>query len=51
MHYIVQSFVACSSNSDDGTYIENTLWKVMAYGIYTRVVFVSEIEGVRAANE
>ena len=30
---------------------ENTSWKVLAYGIYTRVVFVSEIERVRAANE
>ena len=28
-------------------YIENTSWKVLAYGIYTRVVFVSEIERVR----
>ena len=32
-------------------YIENTSWKVLAYGIYTRVVFVSEIERVSAANE
>ena len=31
--------------------IENTSWKVLAYGIYTRVVFVSEIERVSAANE
>ena len=30
---------------------ENTSWKVLAYGIYTRVVFVSEIERVSAANE
>ena len=28
-------------------YIENTSWKVLAYGIYTLVVFVSEIERVR----
>ena len=26
--------------------IENTSWKVLTYGIYTRVVFVSEIERV-----
>ena len=32
-------------------YIENTSWKVLAYGIYARVVDVSEIEGVSAANE
>ena len=32
-------------------FIENTSWKVLAYGIYTRVVFVSEIERVSAANE
>ena len=31
--------------------IENTSWKVLAYGIYARVVDVSEIEGVSAANE
>ena len=31
--------------------IENTSWKVLAYGIYARVVDVSEIERVRAANE
>ena len=31
--------------------IENTSWKVLAYGIYTRVVFVSEIERVSTANE
>ena len=33
------------------SYIENTSWKVPAYGIYARVVDVSEIERVRAANE
>ena len=32
-------------------YIENTFWKVLAYGIYTLVVDVSEIERVSAANE
>ena len=32
-------------------YIENTSWKVLAYGIYARVVDVSEIERVSAANE
>ena len=32
-------------------YIENTSWKVLAYGIYVRVVDVSEIERVSAANE
>ena len=32
-------------------YIENTSWKVRAYGIYGRVVDVSEIERVSAANE
>ena len=31
--------------------IENTSWKVLAYGIYSRVVDVSEIERVSAANE
>ena len=36
--------VICSS-------IENTSWKVLAYGIYARVVDVSEIERVSAANE
>ena len=29
-------------------YIENTSWKVLAYGIYVRVVDVSEIERVSA---
>ena len=32
-------------------YIENTSWKVLAYGIYERVVDVSEIDRVSAANE
>ena len=32
-------------------FIENTSWKVLAYGIYARVVDVSEIERVSAANE
>ena len=32
-------------------YIENTSWKVLAYGIYARVVDVSEIERVSVANE
>ena len=31
--------------------IENTSWKVLAYDIYSRVVDVSEIERVSAANE
>ena len=31
--------------------IENTSWKVLAYGIYAQVVDVSEIERVSAANE
>ena len=31
--------------------IENTSWKVLAYGIYALVVDVSEIERVSAANE
>ena len=31
--------------------IENASWKVLAYGIYERVVDVSEIERVSAANE
>ena len=31
--------------------IENTSWKVLAYGIYARVVDVSEIARVSAANE
>ena len=34
-----------------GVDIENTSWKVLAYGIYARVVDVSEIERVSAANE
>ena len=33
------------------SYIENTSWKVLAYGIYARVVDVSEIERLSAANE
>ena len=33
------------------SYVENTSWKVLAYGIYARVVDVSEIERVSAANE
>ena len=32
-------------------YKENTSWKVLAYGIYARVVDVSDIERVSAANE
>ena len=28
-------------------YIENTSWKVLAYGIYARVIDVSQIERVR----
>ena len=35
----------------DVFYIENTSWKVLAYGIYARVVDVSEIKRVSAANE
>ena len=31
--------------------IENTSWKVLAYGIYARFVVVSEIERVSTANE
>ena len=31
-------------------YIENTSWKVLAYGIYARVVDVSEILLVRCAH-
>ena len=34
-----------------GLHIENTSWKVLAYGIYARVVDVSEIERVSAANK
>ena len=34
-----------------GANIENTSWKVLVYGIYARVVDVSEIERVSAANE
>ena len=33
------------------THIENTSWNVQAYGIYARVVDVSEIARVSAANE
>ena len=32
-------------------YIENTSWKVLAYGFYARVVDVSEIERGSAAKE
>ena len=32
-------------------FIENTSWKVLTYGIYARVVDVSEIERMSAANE
>ena len=35
----------------EAAYIENTSWKVLAYGIYARVFDVSEIERVSAANE
>ena len=38
-------------NNDMYKYIENTSWKVLAYGIYARVVDVSEIERVSAATE
>ena len=39
------------SNDPGKVDIENTSWKVLAYGIYARVVDVSEIERVSAANE
>ena len=42
------SLVLCKNITRD---IENTSWKVLAYGIYARVVDVSEIERVSAANE
>ena len=32
-------------------HIENTSWKMLAYGIYAQVVDVSEIEQVSAAIE
>ena len=32
-------------------YIENTSWKVLAFGIYAGLVDVSEIERVSAAKE
>ena len=38
-------------NTKKYMYIENTSWKVLAYGIYARVVDVLEIERVSAANE
>ena len=44
------SFVA-KQNARFINEIENTSWKVLAYGIYARVVDVSEIERVSAANE
>ena len=37
--------------SESDINIENTSWKVRAYGIYAQVVDVSEIERVSAANE
>ena len=43
--------MASNDTRDWAKYIENTSWKVRAYGIYARVVDVSEIERVSAANE
>ena len=37
--------------NSDPKYIENTSWKVLVYGIYARVLDVSEFERVSAANE
>ena len=34
----------CPIHQHPSAYIENTSWKVLAYGIYERVVDVSEIE-------
>ena len=39
------------SNAQCIVYIEITSWKVRAYGIFTRVAEVSEIEQVSAANK
>ena len=46
-----KQFFCTQQFTDDYKYIENTSWKVLAYGIYARVVDVSEIERVSAANE
>ena len=51
MHKLVQYLQTLHRNEDIYELIENTSWKVLAYGIYARVVDVSEIERVSAANE
>ena len=43
--------ITLANNNELRAFIENTSWKVLAYGIYARVVDVSEIERVSAANE
>ena len=45
------NIVWCISLPSLQEYIENTSWKELAYGIYARVVDVSEIERVSTANE
>ena len=52
----IRSYQQSEDSSTQGklvliSYIENTSWKVLAYGVYARVVDVSEIERVSAANE
>ena len=41
----------CNANKNTRKEIEITSWKARAYGIFTRVGEVSEIERVSAANE
>ena len=56
---VVAKFTSCKNNAETTLElrgykvknIDNTSWKVLAYGIYERVVDVSEIERVSAANE
>ena len=42
--------VSSPMDIEERPYIENTSWKVLAYGIYSLVVFVSEISLVRCAD-
>ena len=46
-----KQFFCTQQFTDDYKQIENTSWKVPVYGIYVRVVDVSEIERVSAATE
>ena len=51
-HLTWHLFTACNKRKLERMQeIENTSWKVLASGIYERVVDVSEIKRVSAANE